>query len=454
MLMSLVGMGRAFNLRFMPNGPLRTNCYHRPMPHVGLFGGGGNFSYTENVNIQNGPSGFWGFMTGLTQGLFGGGMFGMGMGGGIFGLLNSRQAATPQGPSQTQGEDAHLKNLTDFYGKSYIIKSHPDKDGIYQAVPKDGGKPIEGTYDELMEKLASGGSEPTVAPTAAPSEAPTAAPTAAPSEAPTAAPTAAPSEAPTESPTVSPTDGSRSRAGVSGGRRSASPDGWYRAEQNNQDGKAVLKAIRPGMSARQVTDIILNNKVNYLSPEDRNKLAKDVERNNPSVFQDGKVKEGFDPSKLDIPSIDYIKKNYVGSGKDIKATKKDGTKKATGKYNGASGEHKIGQTITGKTGRYAKQIDGRWHYFAKDGTELNEATIRQRDPDLFAKTIAEQRPKMNSEGNNVYSVQIKTMKGTRTYRVKANNPSEAKDKLRAKIAQDGYNVYTSSSSNTFTVQKQ
>ena len=158
--MSLVGMGRAFNLRFMPNGPLRTNCYHRPMPHVGLFGGGGNFSYTENVNIQNGPSGFWGFMTGLTQGLFGGGMFG----GGIFGLLNSRQAATPQGPSQTQGEDAHLKNLTDFYGKSYIIKSHPDKDGIYQAVPKDGGKPIEGTYDELMNKLAEDKETQTVDP--------------------------------------------------------------------------------------------------------------------------------------------------------------------------------------------------------------------------------------------------------------------------------------------------
>ena len=162
--MSLVGLGRAFNLKYRPNGPLRLNCYHRPMPHVGLFGGGGNFSYTENVNIQNGPSGFWGFMTGLTQGLFGGGMFGMGMGGGIFGLLNSRQAATPQGPSQTQGEDAHLKNLTEFYGKSFIIKSHPDKKGIYQAVPKDGGKPIEGTYDELMNKLAEDKETQTVDP--------------------------------------------------------------------------------------------------------------------------------------------------------------------------------------------------------------------------------------------------------------------------------------------------
>ena len=164
--MSLVGMGRAFNLRFMPNGPLRTNCYHRPMPHIGFFGGGGgNMSYTENINIQNGPTGFWGFMTGLTQGLFGGGMFGCGMGGGLFGLLNS-QKATPQGTDQAQGgEDKHLKNLQQAYGKKYEIVSHPDKKGIYQAFPKGGGKPIEGTYDDLCTKLAEEGDEtPTVAP--------------------------------------------------------------------------------------------------------------------------------------------------------------------------------------------------------------------------------------------------------------------------------------------------
>lgn len=152
--MSLVGLGRAFNLRYRPNGPLRFNCYQRQMPTV--FGGG-NYSYTENINIQQGPSGFWGFMSGLTQGYFGmsallgGGLFGGG--GGLFGILNSKQQGATD--PTAAGEDNHLKNLTDFYGKNFIIKSHPDKKGIYQAVPKEGGKPIEGTYDELMEKLAS-----------------------------------------------------------------------------------------------------------------------------------------------------------------------------------------------------------------------------------------------------------------------------------------------------------
>ena len=154
--------------QFMPQ-PFRFRSGGFMMPR------GRNVSITENINIKNGPSGFWGFMTGLSQGLFGGG-FGYGMGmGSIFGcpsmpmlgmgsypMLNG--AATPQGSSQAHGEDAHLKNLTDFYGKSFIIKSHPDKKGIYQAVPKDGGKPIEGTYDELMDKLAEDKETQTVQP--------------------------------------------------------------------------------------------------------------------------------------------------------------------------------------------------------------------------------------------------------------------------------------------------
>lgn len=154
--MGLVGMGRAFNLRFMPNGPLRTNCYHRPMPHVGIFGGGGNFSYTENINIQQGPTGFWGFMSGLCQGLFGGGMFGMGgglfgcgMGGGLFGMLNARQA-TPQGAGGQKNPD--LDNLNAFFGsKGYIIRM--EKDGTYTAA-KDGKIVASGSYDDVKTKLS------------------------------------------------------------------------------------------------------------------------------------------------------------------------------------------------------------------------------------------------------------------------------------------------------------
>ena len=156
--MGIVGWGRAFNLRFMPNGPLRTNCYHRPMPRVGIFGGGGNMSYTENINIQQGPTGFWGFMTGLTQGLFGGGMFGCGMGGGLFGMggcspyaaLNSAQ--TKQGAEQPKAEDKYLTSLTSVLGAKGTFSKHPDKDGIYIMTTKD-GKVIEDTYQNLLDKF-------------------------------------------------------------------------------------------------------------------------------------------------------------------------------------------------------------------------------------------------------------------------------------------------------------
>ena len=388
--MGLVGMGRAFNLRFMPNGPLRTNCYHRPMPHVGFFGGGGNMSYTENISIQNGPTGFWGFMTGLTQGLFGSGMFGMGMGGGLFGLLNAKQAATPQGTGQAQGEDAHLKNLKQACGKKYEIVSHPDKKGIYQAFPKDGGKPIEGTYQELCDKLAEENEEPTVKTKKEPekTEAQLKEEKAKEQGLELKDKDAGQDDKDTGSRVGGEDEGSRTRGSRTGvtehgsGRHGVKvPEGWYRAPKGG-DGQAMIEnqSLRTGMSARQVTDIILNNKVNYLSPADRNKLAAEVEKYNPSIFKDGKVKEGADLNKLDIPSIDYIKKNYVGSSSGMKTT--NGTQEATGKYS----NHNIGQTVKSNTGRYAKQIDGKWHYFAQDGTELNETHVRKNDPELWANT--------------------------------------------------------------------
>ena len=385
--MSLVGMGRAFNLRFMPNGPLRTNCYHRPMPRIGLFGGGGgSMSYTENINIQNGPTGFWGFMTGLTQGLFGGGMMGMG-GCGLFdmiGMLKSNK--TSQGPEQPQqGGDSQLTQLRNlFKSKSVVIEETGS--GKY-TVTGDGkviGKPNM-TFDETVEELNNyNKTEQTTTTTT--------------DQTTTTTTTDQTTKTTTEQTTKTTTDQTTKttntgNTGVHTARRSGSPDGWYRAAQNNQDGKAVLSAIRPGMSARQVTDIILNNKVNYLSTEDRNKLAKDVERNNPSVFQGGKVKEGFDQSKLDIPTIDYIKKNYVGSSSGMKTTK--GTQEATGKY----GNHNIGQTVRSNTGRYAKQIDGKWHYFAQDGTELNEAHIQKNDKDLWSKTHGTKSQAPAARGN-------------------------------------------------------
>ena len=128
---------------------------------------GGNVSITENINIKNGPSGFWGFMTGLSQGLFGGGMgYGMGMGGSIFGcpsmpmlgmpmlgmgsypMLNG--AVTSQGTGDQKNQD--LDNLNAFFGgKGYVIRQ--EKDGTYTAA-KDGKIVASGKYDDVKAKLS------------------------------------------------------------------------------------------------------------------------------------------------------------------------------------------------------------------------------------------------------------------------------------------------------------
>ena len=331
--MGLVGMGRAFNLRFMPNGPLRTNCYHRPMPHVGFFGGGGNMSYTENISIQNGPTGFWGFMTGLAQGLFGGGMFGCGMGGGLFGLLNAKQAATPQGTGQAQGEDAHLKNLKQAYGKKYEIVSHPDKKGIYQAFPKDGGKPIEGTYQELCDKLAEENEEPTVKTKKEPekTEAQLKEEKAKEQGLELKDKDAGQDDKDTGSRVGGEDEGSRTRGSGTGvtrhGGTRINMNGWYNhngdKDQNvkNIDPKTVEKeAAKTGQSAARhiVTHQILTTKIyGGLNKSQIDQLTAEVIKHNPSVFNsDGSFKKDANGNvamnKFDVPTMDWMKKNISG----------------------------------------------------------------------------------------------------------------------------------------------
>ncbi|MBP3847363.1 hypothetical protein J6I39_06405 [bacterium] len=156
-----VGIGRAFNLKYRPNGPIRFNCYHRQMPMPSLFGGD-RYSYTENINIQRDSGGFWGFLSGLTDGFFGmtalmGGLFGGGIfgEGGIFGALNKKKQGASD--SAEAGDEASLQGLNTLYGKFYNIISHPTKPGKFVAVSKDGSKEYTGTFEQLKDLLKVGG---------------------------------------------------------------------------------------------------------------------------------------------------------------------------------------------------------------------------------------------------------------------------------------------------------
>ncbi len=164
-----VGIGRAFNLKYRPNGPIRFNCYHRQMPMPSLFGGD-RYSYTENINIQRDSGGFWGFLSGLTDGFFGmtalmGGLFGGGIFGegglfgcnGIFGALNKKKQGASD--SAEAGDEASLQGLNTLYGKFYNIISHPTKPGQFVAVSKNGSKEYTGTFEQLKDLLKVGGDD-------------------------------------------------------------------------------------------------------------------------------------------------------------------------------------------------------------------------------------------------------------------------------------------------------
>ncbi len=170
--MGIYGFGKAFNLRYVNSGQVARN------PKVMVRGGGrpihfggGSYTKTTNVTINNGPTGFWGFMSGLFGGLFGGGlfggnMFGMGMGmpmmGGFspFGMINQAQMQ----PQQQQKGD-RLADLQKMF-PDWVITS--DGNGHYDAVNKDQTVHEEGNFDEMCDKLLKHKSEEPQGPKEAP----------------------------------------------------------------------------------------------------------------------------------------------------------------------------------------------------------------------------------------------------------------------------------------------
>ena len=167
--MGMFGQGNAFNLSFRPQPFGNPGSMRRiPMPM------GGNFSRVTNVSIQNGPTGFWGFMSGLFGGLSGnigmpmGGFFGnfgmpmfsgmfgngcfmpmggfnTGIGSGVYGMLNGAQMG---GPQQTQNQE--LSNLQQIYPKNKVARDAHDSNK-YLIIGKDGGVEKSGTYEELAQ---------------------------------------------------------------------------------------------------------------------------------------------------------------------------------------------------------------------------------------------------------------------------------------------------------------
>lgn len=129
---------------------------------------------------------------------------------------------------------------------------------------------------------------------------------------------------------------------------------------------------------------------------DDDKKTGDTAKKDSTTKTDDKSKTGETVTTDDDSST-----KPTDGGSKAKGSGSAGKTRGTGS---ASGAKKSGNTqpttYTSSTGRFAKKgADGKWHYYAKDGTELNENHISKNDPELWAKT----NPKYASKKNAIYT---------------------------------------------------
>ncbi|MDY6310653.1 MAG: hypothetical protein SPL70_06470 [Cyanobacteriota bacterium] len=325
--MSLVGLGRAFNLRYRPS--TKFVGFSRPMPPMPIPMGG-NFSYTENVKIQNGPSGFWGFMSGLFGGLMGGGMMGGGLN--IFSLLNQlgigkTQQTTSQGTQATDHNDPdHQKDLANFktlYGDKFNIVY---ENGKFMATTNDKANTWVGdgaTFEELNNKLKEYNKGNTQEADGKPTQNNDAKPSENGNDGNSTVTNNNNGNSHNSSSRVSGDSHSSSRSSSTGEAKKALhhvPSGWYRSDTKTGKENVGLK-LSQCKTAEQVANKVLSSKMDYLSADAKKAITQEIIANNPSIFDNkgNVISNKWD--KLDLPSVDYIKSKYM-SGNATKHTNK------------------------------------------------------------------------------------------------------------------------------------
>lgn len=148
--MGIYGMGKAFNLRYANSGQFRPTIRYGGNQRQPIMFGGGSVTTNTNITIKNGPTGFWGFMSGLFGGLFGGGMMNnIGMCGNPLAFLNNWGVQGTRQSQQSQAGD-RLADLQKMFPDWNITS---DGNGNYDAVNKEGTVHEKGNFDEMCDKL-------------------------------------------------------------------------------------------------------------------------------------------------------------------------------------------------------------------------------------------------------------------------------------------------------------
>lgn len=422
--MGIYGYGKAFNLRYVHNSYLPKHTVMRGGCRP-VFGGSQTITQNTNIKITNGPTGFWGFLSGLFGGLFGGGMsmgmgmggfgmggfspFGMGMGGfgmggfSPFGFLNT-QMTTPNNQPKTGDRLADLQKMY----PDWNITS--DGNGKYDAVNKDQTVHHSGNFDEMCEKLLKekqgAGSTPGSSTPAGSTPESTTPGSSTPASSTPAGSTPA-SSTPSNSTPASASHATEPQGAGGSSKKVHVPDGWYRADTQSNEGKNL--DLKNCTSANAVLEKLLSTKVDYLSNSDRAALCKELIKNNPSVFNaDGTVKKNADFDKLDVPSINYIKNKYVGNAKYNKST---GTVTYNSKQgNGVNTDHRNsvmkgagGRTIKGQNGYYVRTSPSGNKYYDNKGNPISAEEFKHACPNIYAsvnKTSATTHKNTTNTTNN------------------------------------------------------
>src|SRR5574344_1547096 len=343
--MGIYGMGQAFNLRYANSGQFRPQ--HVRMGLRPPIFGGGSYSETTNVTVNNGPTGFWGFLSGAMNGLFGGmnmgglfgggmnmgmGGYGMGMGGfspfgmGCFGMGNAAQIGTQ---AQNAGNKLSYEDMLSALDKAKKSEgsgsttttgaTSTTTTGKTSTPATDDTDPADNTH-HTGGTHHSGKTHHTVTPQGA---------------------------------------GNTTHSG------SASPSGWYRAANDK------THIVHSNLTASQITSNVLNTKEHgVLNKQQQAQLRQEIINKNPSVFdKDGNPKPGADYSKLDIPTMATIEKSFgLTHGKNYKP----------------QDDQYSGKTIyTARNGDYGKtDNNGKLRCYDKSGNQMSIAEFKRRHPTL------------------------------------------------------------------------
>lgn len=427
-MVNMYGAGNAYDRRyiqkntFMPQH-IKTRTPSAPQ-HTVLCSGNHGGDTTVNYKVQIGPGGFWGGALGFLNGF-------LNTAPNLFGnKTNWNSAGTINQPQMNPAQDK-LGNLKTLFPKFKIVSEGNDQYSASDANGKlvahnvnyDEMCKILGTLNDTEEKnnkpeqKKKSESEPSVlskTPTPAPAEN-------------TPAPQAPTSE-------VEPNGVNPKKAG--GGGKKIDLTNWYKAYSGGTaEGNNGVK-FSNCKSAQQVTNMLLQNKMDYLSNADRAELTKEIIAKNRSVFNtDGTLKEGNNWHKLDIPNVDYIKEQYVAEG--ITRTDKDGNvtyaSNTTGEYSTKRSQNNrdtiaknLGfnktehRDVYKKGNNYYKYIDGKFTQLTSEETRLLNGKTSLRPTNRKGIYYNEKTKQHYVKNGNTYQPLVITEKG-KQYNVKQIN---------------------------------